>query len=53
MKLLFIALIIVLAGCTTVPTKSTEYVIKIESEIPVEVSVYKSCEGNWNFCKWQ
>ena len=44
-------LIILLIGCTHKPEPvNNEVVIRFESEIPVKVSIYKSCEGNWNFC---
>ena len=45
----------ILGGCSA-PQKQVqpkEYVIKIESDTPVSISVYKSCKGNYNFCKWQ
>jgi hypothetical protein len=46
-------LFILLTACAAIPPpQPKEVVIKIESEIPVSVSIYKSCEGNWNFCKW-
>jgi hypothetical protein len=48
-----VLLMITVQGCTVKPKYPTEYSIKIQSEIPVTVTVQKSCEGNWNFCKWQ
>jgi len=54
MKTLIALMFAFLIGCAHNPTPvSHEVVIKFESEIPINVSVYKSCEGNWNFCKWQ
>ena len=51
--LMGVIMMIVVGGCASKPIQPKEYVIKIESEIPVNVSVYKPCDGNWNFCKWQ
>jgi len=27
-----------------------EVVLNFQSEIPIKVTIQKSCEGNWNFC---
>jgi len=29
---------------------SKEVILKFKSDIPVKVTITKSCEGNWNFC---
>jgi hypothetical protein len=41
------------SGCASRPPVPKEVVITFESEIPVTVTVSKSCEGNWNFCGYE
>jgi hypothetical protein len=48
-----IIVIIIISNCVSKPMPKKEIIIKIKSEIPVSVSVYKSCKDSWNFCKWQ
>lgn len=45
---------VIFNGCSHTPVKqSQEIVLKFESETPITVDVYKSCEGNWNFCQYK
>jgi hypothetical protein len=46
-KLLLLGVILVI-GCVHKPNK--EVILNFESEIPITVTIEKSCEGNWNFC---
>lgn len=52
----YLLLFVFLIGCATAPTpQPKEVMFKVESEIPVTLSIYveKDCTGNINFCKWQ
>ena len=50
--ILVVLVLVVFAGCAsqklTMQPKSV--ILNIDSETPVVVSIYKSCDGNWNFC---
>jgi len=58
-SIIVVGLLAIILGCSTIPKKKdidifdlSDVVIRIESEIPIRVTVYKSCEGNWNFCEY-
>ena len=43
------------SGCAHRPEpEPQEIVFKIENhtDMEIEIFIYKNCEGNWNFCKW-
>ena len=55
--LLVLSLLVVLTvlfSCAQAPVRKPPVIIelKIQSEIPVNVSVHKSCKDNWNFCQY-
>ena len=57
MKILIMAIclffvVLFLGGCASnkFTNQPKTVILNIDSEIPVVVSVYKSCKGNWNFC---
>lgn len=54
-KTIIAFVILIFLGCAhkPLPNKTHEVILKFKSEIPIEVTIYKSCEGNWNFCKWE
>jgi hypothetical protein len=51
---ILMSLLLLGCGARATNTIPREYVINIDSEVPVVVTVTTNkCEGNWNFCKWQ
>lgn len=48
--ILEIFLLSLLLGCAPHKPLSKEVILNFESEIPIKVTIQKSCEGNWNFC---
>jgi len=50
--ILLLLVLIFLLGCVHNSHQPKEVILKFESEIPIEISIYKSksCKGNWNFC---
>lgn len=50
--ILFGIILFVLFGCVKAKTQK-EVILKFKSDIPIKVTVNKSCEGNWNFCQWE
>jgi PBP1b-binding outer membrane lipoprotein LpoB len=53
-KAIIAFVILIFLGCAGhKPLPPKEVILRFESEIPVNVTIYKRCEGNWNFCKWE
>ena len=51
-----IIILVGLQGCAHRPEpQPQEVVLKIENETDrkLNISIYKSCEGNWNFCPYK
>jgi len=50
-KIIFLIILSLLFfACAHSKPLPKEVVLNFQSEIPIKVTIQKSCEGNWNFC---
>jgi hypothetical protein len=53
--IILISILFFVISCVSKPPQPTHVIMKFESKIPIEITIYahKNYEGNWNFCRYE